>query len=217
MLGERLSELVTSDQYKLAASAVLLSPFVPLLFMGDEYGETAPFQYFVSHSDPDLIQAVRKGRKAEFAAFNWQGEPPDPQDDKTFQRSKLNHSLKSQPPHKALLAFHKELIRLRKSLPALSSLSKDRMDVVSLGEERVLLVRRWTGSNEVIAIFNFSDRVVRGLQNLPRGIWNKRLDSSDDRWMGPGTTSPDVVQAPLETPLTLQPYGVLLFEKGTED
>jgi maltooligosyltrehalose trehalohydrolase len=185
--------------------------------MGDEYGETAPFQYFVSHSDPQLVEAVRKGRKAEFAAFNWQGEAPDPQDEKTFERSKLNHSLKSEPRHKTLLAFHKELIRLRKSLPALSSLSKDRMDVVSLVEECVLVVRRWTGSNEVIAMFNFSDRPVRDFQNMPRGIWNKRLDSSDDRWMGTGMKAPDSIEAPLKTPLTLQPYGVLLFEKGTED
>ena len=67
---------------------MLLSPFVPLLFMGDEYGETAPFQYFVSHSDPSLIEAVRKGRREEFAAFKWKGEPPDPQDEGTFSNGR---------------------------------------------------------------------------------------------------------------------------------
>src|SRR5205823_2004810 len=91
MMGERLGQLVSLEAYKLASSVTLLSPFVPLLFMGDEYGETAPFQYFVSHTDPRLIEAVRHGRKAEFSSFKWTGEPPDPQDEQTFERSKLNH------------------------------------------------------------------------------------------------------------------------------
>ncbi len=67
MLGDRLSRLVPFESLKLAAGVVLTSPFVPLLFMGEEYGETAPFQYFVSHGDPDLVEAVRQGRREEFA------------------------------------------------------------------------------------------------------------------------------------------------------
>src|SRR5437660_9762298 len=89
-LGERLGQLVPLEAYKLASSVVLLSPFVPLLFMGDEYGETAPFQYFVSHSDPQIIEAVRHGRMEEFSAFKWKGEPPDPQGEQTFKRSQLD-------------------------------------------------------------------------------------------------------------------------------
>ena len=92
MFGERLSQLVSLEALKLAASAVLLSPFIPLLFMGEEYGEVAPFQYFISHLDPQLVDAVRRGRREEFAAFAWQGEPPDPQDIATFQRAKLDHA-----------------------------------------------------------------------------------------------------------------------------
>src|SRR5262249_35167190 len=136
------------------AGIVLLSPFVPLLFMGDEYGETAPFQYFVSHSDPELIEAVRRGRKDEFASFKWLGEPPDPQDEKTFASARLNHELKRERRHRTLLEYHKELIRLRKSLPALRSLSKDKMDVVSLEKDHVLQVRRWNGNDEVLTLFN---------------------------------------------------------------
>ncbi len=78
MLGERLFQLISFESLKLAAGAVLLSPYIPLLFMGEEYGEEAPFTYFVSHSDPELIQAVRKGRKQEFEAFHYDGEPPIP-------------------------------------------------------------------------------------------------------------------------------------------
>ena len=70
-----------------------------MLFMGEEYGETAPFQYFVSHGDPGLVEAVRQGRSKEFAAFKWQGEVPDPQAEATFERSKLNRDLLQQPTH----------------------------------------------------------------------------------------------------------------------
>ena len=79
MLGERLGALVTLEHLKVAAGALLLSPFVPLLFMGEEYAEPAPFLYFVSHSDPALVEAVRRGRRDEFAAFAGRGEVPDPQ------------------------------------------------------------------------------------------------------------------------------------------
>ena len=94
MLGERIGHLLEFEKLKLTAGALLLSPFLPLLFMGQEYGETAPFLYFVSHSDPGLIDAVRKGRSHEFAAFSWRGEVPDPQAPGTFERSRLDHSLR---------------------------------------------------------------------------------------------------------------------------
>jgi maltooligosyltrehalose trehalohydrolase len=89
MRGDRLSTLVPFEALKLAAGIVLLSPNVPLLFMGEEYGEQAPFQYFVSHSVQELVEAVRIGRKEEFAGFGWQDELPDPQDEATFSHSKI--------------------------------------------------------------------------------------------------------------------------------
>jgi maltooligosyltrehalose trehalohydrolase len=217
MLGERLSQLASFEASKLAAGIVLLSPFVPLLFMGDEYGETAPFQYFVSHSDEQLIEAVRKGRREEFASFKWVGEPPDPQAEETFKRSKLNHDLKREARHRALLEYHKELIRLRKTLPALRSLSKEKMDVVSFEEERVLAVRRWSGNNEVLAIFNFNDHEVRLIQSMPHGMWRKRLDSGEARWMGRGSCVPEVIESAPRGTLTIQPHAVLLLEKEFRD
>ena len=78
MKGERLSQLISFEGLKLAAGAIILSPYIPLLFMGEEYGEEVPFTYFVSHSDPELIQMVRQGRKQEFKHFHYDGEPPDP-------------------------------------------------------------------------------------------------------------------------------------------
>ena len=217
MLGERLGHLVSLAAYKLASSVVLLSPYLPLLFMGDEYGETAPFQYFVSHSDPQLVEAVRSGRKEEFASFQWQGEPPDPQDERTFDRSKLNHDLKQQPRHQTMLAFHKELLRLRKSLPALRSLNKDKMEVASHEDDRVLVVRRSHGESEVVAVFSFNDRVVGSLHAFPHGVWHKRFDSAEQRWLGPGTMSADLIEVPQHNQLTLPPYGVLVYEKEVEE
>ncbi|MEY2412252.1 MAG: maltooligosyltrehalose trehalohydrolase, partial [Acidobacteriaceae bacterium] len=110
--GERLSELVNFETLKLAASVTVLAPFIPLLFMGEEYGEIAPFQYFTSHSDQALIEAVRKGRQEEFAAFAWEGKVPDPQDEATFRNSKLNHELKNKEPHQTLRALYRELLAI---------------------------------------------------------------------------------------------------------
>jgi maltooligosyltrehalose trehalohydrolase len=119
MLGDRLATHLTLAELKLAAGIVLLSPFIPLIFMGQEYGEPAPFLYFVSHSDPGLIEAVRNGRRNEFANFEWNGEVPDPQDERTFHRSRLNFAIRDRQPHAALLDFYRTAIRLRKSHPSL--------------------------------------------------------------------------------------------------
>src|SRR5207253_2674550 len=155
--------------------------------------------------------------KAEFSAFKWKGEAPDPQDEQTFKRSKLNHSLKKEPRHQMLLAFHKELLDLRTSLPALRCLSKEKMDVASLEDEAVLTVRRWNGQNEVLAIFNFNNHESRPIHNIPSGEWRKRLDSDDVRWMGPGAAAPDIINGAPAGGLPLQPYGVLLYEKEIQD
>lgn len=124
MLRERLSTLVSFESLKLASGIVLLSPYIPLFFMGEEYGEDAPFLYFVSHSDPALIEAVRQGRKKEFSEFKWQGEPPDPQSTETFLKSKISWNKRMGGNHKVLLDFYKHLITLRKTTPALSNLDK---------------------------------------------------------------------------------------------
>ncbi|MBX6333569.1 MAG: malto-oligosyltrehalose trehalohydrolase, partial [Gemmatimonadaceae bacterium] len=90
--GERLASLVPFASLELAASLLLLAPYVPLLFMGEEYGETHPFQYFVSHTDPALVEAVRRGREAELESFAWEGPIPDPGAEATFTRSVLDRS-----------------------------------------------------------------------------------------------------------------------------
>jgi maltooligosyltrehalose trehalohydrolase len=154
MMGDRLTTIAGAEQARLAAAVVVLSPFLPMLFMGEEYGETAPFQYFTSHSDADLIEAVRKGRAEEFDDFAWQGEPPDPHDEETFRRSKLNWALLDDERHQSLWQLYRDLLRMRRENPDLRSLDLDAVETVADDEKRLLIVRRGRTS----VAFNFSDR-----------------------------------------------------------
>ncbi len=191
MRGERLSALVDFETQKLCAGMVLFSPFLPLLFMGEEYGEKAPFLYFTSHSDPQLVEAVRKGRSEEFAAFRWVGTPPDPQTEGTFSASKLNRDLLDQEPHRTLSRFYQELMRLRKSLPALCELSKERLET-SMGEGALWLsMRRWSAAgDEALLLANFGqEKAEIPVRSWP-GSWTLVLDSAADQWRGPGGQAP---------------------------
>jgi maltooligosyltrehalose trehalohydrolase len=172
--GERLTALVDFESLKLAAGINLLSPFVPLLFMGEEYGETAPFQYFTSHGDPGLVEAVRRGRREEFAAFGWQESVPDPQDEQTFTRSSLNHSLKEKHPHRTLLDFYQELIRIRREFKLGGAPSHT---VREMGNE-ALLVSFQTQPKAVAIVFNFSDSSVAVSVPEFEGDWTTILESS---------------------------------------
>jgi len=184
MKGDRLSNLVSFEMLKLAAGIVLLSPYIPLLFMGEEYGETAPFQYFVSHSDKHLIEAVRKGRRKEFAPLGWEGEVPDPQAESTFLNSKINIRLHREGRHNVLFRFYKELIQLRKEVPALSNLSKECMEATGFEDECVLFVRRWFEGDETFCLYNFNEKDVKIRLPLPKGLWLRILASSSEEWGG---------------------------------
>jgi maltooligosyltrehalose trehalohydrolase len=118
--GERLASLVSPALAKVAAAFVLTSPFTPMLFMGEEWGATTPWQYFTDHEDPTLAATVREGRRNEFKAFGWRPDDvPDPQDPQTFRRSILNWDERKSPPHDDLLQWHRDLIALRRTLPEL--------------------------------------------------------------------------------------------------
>ncbi|HWP35087.1 MAG TPA: malto-oligosyltrehalose trehalohydrolase, partial [Thermodesulfobacteriota bacterium] len=140
--GERLTALVPFEALKVAAAAVLLSPSVPLLFMGEEYGEPSPFLYFTSFEDPALGAAVSRGRREEFAAFGWTGEVPDPQDPATFERSKLRWMLGEALPHAGLRAFYREALALRRAEPALGPGGKRRLSARPVGERALAVLRR---------------------------------------------------------------------------
>jgi maltooligosyltrehalose trehalohydrolase len=211
--GERLSRLVPFESLKLAAGMVLLSPFIPLFFMGEEYGEIAPFPYFVSHSDPALIEAVRRGRREEFASFDWQGEIPDPQDEATFLMARLNHGLRSDGQHKILYEFYHELIRLRRENAALACLSKDNMEASGDENNKTLCVRRWQKDSVVAIIYNLNDKEMAAALSLPEGRWQKLLDSADEKWQGNGGAVPGQISSSGKMALNLPPQSFVLLEK----
>ena len=117
-LGERLGHLVTIDQLKLAAAVLMTAPFVPMLFQGEEWNASSPFQYFTDHQDKDLAESVRKGREAEFAHFVANAsEVPDPQDQNTFERSKLDWNEPEHGTHREILEWYRQLVALRRCSP----------------------------------------------------------------------------------------------------
>jgi len=175
LLGDRLSALVSRRRLKLAAGAVLLSPYIPLLFMGEEYAETNPFLYFVSHGDENLIAAVREGRKKEFAAFGWEAEPPDPQGEETFERSRLDWAKPGLTANAQMLAFYKALISLRKAEPSLGTVSRDNLVVRALPENKTISLFRRRGRSSTFTIFNFGTRAAA--RALPPGKWSLIFDS----------------------------------------
>ncbi|MGH7599134.1 MAG: malto-oligosyltrehalose trehalohydrolase [bacterium] len=211
MLGERLPALVSFEALKLAVGAVILSPYIPMLFMGEEYGEEAPFLYFASHSDANLIEAVRKGRKEEFKSFNWIGEPPDPQSVDTFLKSKLNWEKRAQGDHKVLLDFYKNLIKLRNEMPALANLDKDALEAVGFEENKIVLLQRRKGRSQVLLIFNFNNAEVAFTASFYKGKWKKILDSSDKIWSGPGVLLPE--RMALDKELRIRGHSFTVFKK----
>lgn len=186
MLGERLSHLVAFEDLKLASGILLMAPFVPLLFMGQEYGERAPFLYFVSHSDPGLIEAVRQGRRREFAAFAWRGEVPDAQDEATFLQSKLDPTLRTSGWHAVLLRWYQRLLQMRRELPALASLNRQMCTVELLGSGKTIVLRRWSHDQQVAAVFHFGAE-QQSVEMTAGGVWHKLLDSDDEDWNGRGS------------------------------
>jgi maltooligosyltrehalose trehalohydrolase len=184
--GDRLSTLVSFEALKLAAGMVLLSPNIPLLFMGEEYAEEAPFQYFVSHSDQALIEAVRKGRSEEFTTFQWSGEIPDPQDEVTFLRSKINLDLRHEGKNQTLLQFYETLITLRKELYPLPSPDKKGVQIEGFGREKVILIKWECGQGRVIGLFNFNDKPIKIEIAVEKGDWGKIFSSASEEWGGLG-------------------------------
>ncbi len=211
LLGDRLTRLVNFEKLKLAAGAILLSPFIPLLFMGEEYGETAPFPFFADHSDPHIVEATRHGREAEFAAFRWQGRIPDPFDERTFLSARINPALAAEPRNRALRDFYRELIRLRREIPALKELSKDNLEAFSREDEKVVALRRGTGGAPAFIVLTFAGQPVSLALPLPEGVWQKQLDSSEARWSGPGGDIPADFESDGTVHLTFPPHSILLF------
>ena len=185
LLGERLSQLVSFEKQKLAAAVMLSSAFVPMLFMGEEFGETKPFQYFISHGDPELVKAVQEGRKKEFEYFfhsHSEGEFPDPQAEETFKNSKLNWHFREERQKELHFSFYKELIRLRKNNSF--ELFKNENISEEIDEaKKFLKVFAQDKSSALTAIFNFGSKTYS--EEISEGNdLQVLLFSADKKWGG---------------------------------
>ncbi|MCU1320770.1 MAG: malto-oligosyltrehalose trehalohydrolase [Acidobacteriaceae bacterium] len=156
--GDRLEHIIGLDRAKVAAGLVLSSPFIPMLFQGEEYAASTPFQYFADHEDGELRKAVSEGRKREFAAFGWKAEEiPDPESPETFNRSKLNWDEVSQGKHADMLEWCKQLIHFRRSSSTLNDGDMGHVEVSYDEEKRWLVV----GRGLVTVLCNLGDEEMR--------------------------------------------------------
>ena len=192
--GDRLSTLIPFSAQQVIAAATLLSPFVPLLFMGEEYGERAPFQYFIDHGDSHLIEAVRRGRLAEFKPFGWKNIP-DPYDLKTFDISKLTPLDQRDESQLRLAAWVKQLLALRKQHASLGTGVKGHQLRVWLNPEKTALTiyRKNPKAQAMLIILGFNDQPISLSLRQPQGQWSKLLDNSDPVFQDPHIVSTDQV------------------------
>lgn len=153
--GERSSHMMSRGNLKIAAALVFTSPFLPLVFMGEEWGASTPFFYFTDHHDEQLAQAVREGRREDFSQFGWDlDKVPDPQDLDTFHKSKLNWGERGKQPYRNLLNWYQQLATLRKALPDLTDGQMQNVEVPFNENEKWLVMYR----GDVTVGCNFSDR-----------------------------------------------------------
>ena len=199
-VGDRLSTIVPFAAAKMAAALLFAAPALPLLFMGEEYGETSPFQFFTSFLDPALVEAVRRGRAAEFARFGWGGKIPDPSEPATFLRSRLSHPLAGAPRHRELREYYRQWLALRRSHPALGAHGKERARCETDATGSVLTLDRPGPDGGGV-------RLVANLTAAPQPLappagGRVLLDSEDKRFAGAAPSRP------------LAPYQAILYEMG---
>jgi maltooligosyltrehalose trehalohydrolase len=203
MMGDRLSESLSEEQLRLALGLVILSPFIPLLFMGEESGEKAPFLYFTSHTDSDLVEAVRKGRREEFADFAWRDDVPDPDAVETFERSKIRLPGGQNETER----WVRHLLYLRRSTPALRELDLSGVRAIPLERSSAIVVQREAGDDRIVLAGSFSAEKSKITLPLAAGVWELRADSHG--------TAPARLDGQEEATVTLDPYHLVVFQQTT--
>lgn len=186
-LGDRLAALVGLQKARLAAALLLLSPYVPLLFMGEEYGEMNPFQYFVSHGDAELVEAVRQGRRKEFEQFGWGDDVPDPQASETLERSRLDRRRLSSREHAGVYALYRDLLHIRRDETALRPGDAEPRVARDEADGWITLELVSETGRPLMALFNLSDveRCVPAATSAP-GTWTLLLSTAATAYGGPG-------------------------------
>jgi maltooligosyltrehalose trehalohydrolase len=193
--GDRISAILSPGLLAVGATLVLTSPFTPMLFMGEEWGASTPWQFFTSHPEPDLAAATAGGRIAEFAEHGWDVDlVADPQDPETFRRSKLDWGEVEKEPHATLLAAHRALLRLRRTQPRL------------VDPDLAAVAVRWDDDARWLVVDRGSLRVVANLADAPREIPLDRSPTGvlfstgeQPRWDGTTVTLPAESAAVLTT------------------
>ena len=210
MLGERLISLTGLNQARLAAAVVILSPYIPLLFMGEEHGEDNPFLYFADHTDDWLKSAVREGRKTEFADFHDIGAPPDPFDSVTFEKSRPDWNKQSGTAGSSMLHLYKELIRIRTVSPAIGPRSREYIEIMQYPQTSCITIHYHHHSKPALCIFNFSNQYADVSFQID-GHWQNVLDSGEHSLENTYKALPPV--ATVATSLRLMPFGFAVYER----
>jgi maltooligosyltrehalose trehalohydrolase len=197
-IGERLSVLANPAALEAALAVLLLQPSPPMLFMGEEWGATTPFQFFTSHTDPVIGAATATGRKAEFAEHGWDSDDvPDPQDSETFLRSKLIWSEVDDARHSRLLACYRDLIALRRARAELTDPWLTHVFVEYDEDARWIIVHR----GSLTVLYNLSaDAVTVPATGIPLLFWD----------------APEVSESRAKTTIPGHSFAVLEVEQGDE-
>lgn len=208
LLGDRLTTMLSPEALKLAAATMLLSPHVPFLFMGEEYGEKNPFLFFTDYCDQPLIDALCDGRKNEFAYFNWEGEALNPQDEAVFRQSMLGWKTDDMP---GLLNFYRHLIHLRKTHPAMQNFERGKAVKNIIVRDPILHFERHAKDQVLVAYLHFGQSPST-LVNDGSFVLKKLVDSSDQAWDGAGSQLPCCVQP--KQSFLINPLSAIVFERS---
>ncbi|RYD70903.1 MAG: DUF3459 domain-containing protein, partial [Verrucomicrobiaceae bacterium] len=192
--GDRLNHLVSQETYRAASGLLLLAPYTPMLFMGQEWAASSPFQYFTDHNE-ELGKLVEKGRREEFReAFANLETVPSPQSEATFLRSKLNWDELKQQPHAGTLALYKELLKIRRDHSAFRPVTRDSWSVTIL-QENVLALRLRDAQSEWLVLCDLRGGHSYATEKeeflrLPSGqSWQLVTATNDKRFGGSGELS----------------------------
>jgi maltooligosyltrehalose trehalohydrolase len=193
-LGDRLHDVVGLPAYRAASALLLLSPYTPMLWMGQEWAASTPFQYFTDHPE-ELGKLVTEGRRNEFRSFSAFSDPanreriPDPQSPATFQRSRLRWDELERPPHAGVLALYRALLAIRLQHPALRQRLRSHFAVTALAEDGVALRRRGPdGQPDLLVVASFGEYLAADLPSIdetrPEGGWRLLLSTEEARFGG---------------------------------
>ncbi len=218
--GDRLTTLIPHSAQQVMVASVLLSPFIPLLFMGEEYSEQAPFQYFIDHGDERLIEAVRKGRLAEFQKFGWK-QVPDPYDVKTFENSRLTPPAEQTDLQHSMAAWVKQLIMLRKQNPSLGpGVKGHKLQVRAHKKSNVLTIyRKHPKAPAMLLILGFNDKPTTLTFNKPQGKWTLLLNNHSELFSQETSyrTTAELGLVAQKCKIPLPPFPAWVYHETNED